>query len=128
MTTAWTFLLVGVGGAVGAAARFAVTTAMLTRFGPTFPYGVLLVNVLGSFFLGVVVAISADPAAPRWPLALLGVGFLGGFTTFSSFAIDVIALLERRDPGAAALYVGASVVLSVAAAGIGVAVGRALRG
>jgi CrcB protein len=85
------------------------------------PRGTVLVNTTGSFLLGVVTAsVSGDPAT------VLSVGVLGGYTTLSTFAVETMALAERRRLGAAALNVGVSAVLGVAAAALGLAVGRAL--
>lgn len=124
---------VAIGGALGAAARFAATTLVTARFGAAFPLGVLAVNVAGSFLLGLAAAMiveaAADPNASgaRLRAALLMTGVLGGFTTFSTFALDVVALLERERYSAAATYMLLSVGLSVAAAASGLLLGRAVR-
>ena len=107
-------LAIALGGAVGATARH-VFAAQVTRLvGGGFPWGILVVNVLGSFVLGVL----AEGFALRWnaPLevrAFLTVGILGGFTTFSSFSLDAMLLIERGQWAAAALYMLGSVVLAV---------------
>lgn len=109
-------LLVAMGGAAGASARYLVGVASLRVFGPGFPWGTLIVNVLGSFAMGVV-AVMLMERAGAWaryaPLVMTGV--LGGFTTFSAFSLDALTLLERGRPAAAAGYVAASVLLSVGA-------------
>jgi CrcB protein len=105
-----TLLLVAVAGAVGAPARVLVDRR-LARPGP-FPLGILVVNVTGSFALGLVVGLLGGPSR-----AVVGTGFLGAYTTFSTFAVDVAAL-PRRD---GARYAVASVAAGLAAAAAGLA-------
>lgn len=107
-------LAVALGGAIGAAARH-VFAAQVTRLaGQGFPWGILAVNVLGSFIMGVL----AEGFALKWNIsqevrAFLTVGILGGFTTFSSFSLDAMLLMERGQWAAAAIYMVGSVALSV---------------
>lgn len=111
------WLLVALGGAVGATARYAVALLTLRRFDPSFPFGTLTVNVVGGLAMGVLVgwlAGRAGDSAERWRL-LLGVGVLGGFTTFSAFSLETALMLERRAWTEAFGYALASVVLSIAA-------------
>ncbi len=121
--------LVALGGAIGATLRFAAVGALL-RLAPGFPWGTVAVNVLGSFAMGVLAVLVLERLPGGWarlgPLLLTGV--LGGFTTFSAFSLDTVALLERGRPGAAAAYVLASVAGSVAALALGLRLGRALWG
>lgn len=115
-------LAVAAGGAVGAVARYGVMVAVGHWLGGGFPYGTLAVNVIGSFALGALVEVMAQIWSPGEALrALLVVGLLGAFTTFSTFSLDVISLFQRGEVMAAAFYVGASVLLSVLAlfAGLG---------
>jgi CrcB protein len=110
------FLLVFLGGGVGAAARHLVNLGALRLLGLGFPFGTLFVNVLGSALMGVIVI----GAALRWQLPqdarlFLTTGVLGGFTTFSTFSLDVMALWERDRHDLAILYVAASLLLSLAA-------------
>lgn len=122
--------LVAMGGAAGATLRYLVAVWTVSRFGAGFPIGTLTVNVVGSALIGVFAALwveTADPAA-RERAALVIIGLLGGFTTFSSFALDVVGLWLRDRPLAAGGYVLASVALSIAAAGLGLVIGRLLRG
>jgi CrcB protein len=113
-----TVLAVAAGGAIGAVGRYALTgwaERLLSAWlggGP--PYGTLAVNVIGSFLLGVLVetlALSLS-VAPEFR-ALLVIGVLGGFTTFSAFSLDTVLLIERGELGRAAFYVLLSVALSV---------------
>ena len=118
-------LLVMIGGAVGAGARHLTGRATLSLFGPNFPYGTLAVNLIGGLAMGVLVGALARMTVPgeNWRL-LLGVGVLGGYTTFSSFSLDVVNMIQRGDLGVAALYITASVIGSIAALFSGLALVR----
>lgn len=114
-------LLVALGGAFGSAARYGVGIAAARLFGLGFPWGTLIVNVLGGLAIGALAArFGPDQENLR---LLLGVGVLGGFTTFSTFSLEMVRLMEHQ-PGQAALYAGASLVLSVGACWLGLALGR----
>lgn len=104
---------VAVGGAVGAVLRYLVGLGALRVFGAQgFPLGVLGVNVAGSFLMGVFVVIAAHRGLTHLsPLVMTGL--LGGFTTFSAFSLEAVTLWERGDVGQAAIYVAASVTLSI---------------
>jgi fluoride exporter len=121
-----TYLWVALGGAAGASTRFAVAQWAGARWGWMFPWGTFAVNVSGSLLIGLVMAIliarDADPALRL----LLVTGFLGGYTTFSSFSFEAIALLEARRWDAAALYVVGSVALGLLATALGLGLGRLL--
>ncbi|SFZ81153.1 camphor resistance protein CrcB [Devosia enhydra] len=120
------FLLVGLGGALGAIARYG--SGVLTgRFWPSaFPIVTLSINVLGSLLMGLLIGALArfTPAWQAEARLFLAIGVLGGFTTFSSFSLDTIALIERGEIGQALLYVGLSVVLSLGALALGLVVMR----
>jgi CrcB protein len=110
------YLLVGVGGFMGANARFVVGRTIGSAFDTRFPLGTFVVNVAGSFLLGVLGTIVAErvwPSSEATRLAL-GVGFLGAFTTFSAFELETHALLEDGSWLVAAANVGASVFLGLA--------------
>ena len=123
-----TLLLVGLGGALGAMARYLTVVGAARLFGTGFPVGTLAVNVLGSFLIGVLAVTMLGPrgASPAVPFLLAGV--LGGFTTFSAFSLDALKLWQAGQAGAAGAYVAASVGLSLAAVAVGAAAGAALRG
>lgn len=109
-------LLAACGGAIGAAGRFLVGVGATRTFGVAFPWGTLIVNVLGSLAMGLLVGfLSTRLVASESLRVFLAVGVLGGFTTFSAFSLDFVALVERKAHGAAALYAGGSVCLSIAA-------------
>ncbi len=109
-------LSIAAGGALGSVLRHFAGVGALALLGSSFPYGTLFVNVLGSFVMGVIVALFAHLGNPSQEMrAFLTVGVLGGFTTFSSFSLDVATLYERGHVGAAGLYIALSLVLSLAA-------------
>jgi CrcB protein len=118
----WQFILaVAIGGAVGSVARYLVGIASGKLFGLDFPWGTLIINVTGSFLIGVFVALFAT----KWQLSqamriFLTVGICGGYTTFSTFSLDAFYLAERGALIPAAGYVAASVALSIAALVLGV--------
>jgi CrcB protein len=120
-------LWVAAGGALGSAARYLVNVAAGRLLGPEFPWGTLTVNIAGSFVMGLMIALMAlKMQVSQEVRAFLTTGILGGFTTFSAFSLDFAVLVERREAGLAALYVIASVALSLAAIFAGLKLGRAL--
>jgi CrcB protein len=110
------YLLVFLGGGLGAALRHGVNVGTARWLGTGFPFGTLTVNVLGSLVLGLLIAYLAfkGDASQHWRL-FIATGVLGGFTTFSAFSLDVALLYERGAVGLAFGYVAVSVVVSVAA-------------
>lgn len=118
------FLHVALGGAAGATLRYALGLWIVRLVGQTaFPVGVLTANVVGSFVMGVFVAIAARAGLTHL-LPLVTTGFLGGFTTFSAFSLEAVTLWERGALGQAALYVALSVCLSIGALSAGLAMAR----
>jgi len=118
-----TLLQVAAGGALGAVLRLGVTMGMGRIASPGIPLGVLTVNVLGSFLIGVVVVLSFHRGFDHLNPFLV-TGILGGFTTFSTFSLEALTLYERGAAGAA--YVGLSVVLSLVAVALGAWLVRAV--
>jgi CrcB protein len=113
------------GGALGAAARYGVTTTGAHIWGMHFPYGTMLVNVLGSFAIGALVGLFAHSFSPSEALKLfLVTGFLGSFTTFSAYSLDVSALIARGEMVPAGIYAAGSVIFSLMAVFLGMAAAR----
>ncbi len=120
--------LVALGGAIGAACRHLLNIAVLRLFAPAFPYATLSANVLGGLLMGIAAgyfALRFDGGDQGLRL-FLTTGILGGFTTFSAFSLDALALWERGDVAAAAAYVLLSVILSIAALWAGLTIVRAV--
>lgn len=120
-------LLVALGGAIGSVCRYLIGVTTLRWFGPGFPWGTIAVNVVGSLAIGLFAELVARKLNASAELRLLLItGFLGGFTTFSAFSLDFIALFERGAMAAALGYVAASVALSLLAVFAGLSIGRVL--
>lgn len=121
------YLLVGLGGFLGAIARYALGNWAAQKWGASFPYGTLIINLSGSFVLGLFLAVAAGRLAidPRWRL-FLAIGFLGAYTTFSTYTYETMLLLLAGSwwPGLANLL--ASNLLGLAASLLGIALGRSL--
>ena len=120
-------IAIAIGGAAGAVGRHFVNIGMASLLGHGFPWGTLTVNVVGSLIMGLLVHLMAV----SWTVspeirALLTVGGLGAFTTFSTFSLDAVVLYERGAIGAAAIYVIVSVVAAIGALFLGLRLGRML--
>ena len=113
-----------VGGAIGAGARHLVGQVMLARLGPGFPWWTLSINIVGSLLMGLLIGWLALRGGSDAARLFLGVGILGGFTTFSSFSMEFWLLFERGQVAQAAAYVLGSVVVGIAACGLGLFVMR----
>jgi CrcB protein len=118
-----TVLLVALGAAVGAPLRYVLDRAVQSRHATGFPLGTVTVNVIGSFVLGLLVALPASPTLS----ALLGVGFCGALTTYSTFGYETVRLLQARAYLLATTNVMVSLVAGLGAAYVGVTVGTAAR-
>jgi CrcB protein len=118
-------ILIGLGGFAGAVARYLVDTEIGARVGHAFPFGTLVVNLSGSFALGLLVALSAErgilPADIRGPVLI---GFLGAYTTFSTYMLESWRLIETGAIGLAAVNLLGSVALGMGALVLGLVVGR----
>jgi CrcB protein len=119
------FLIVFLGGGVGAALRHGVNLVTPRLLGTAFPYATIIENVSGSLIMGLLAAYFAfkGDASQHWRL-FLTTGFLGGYTTFSAFSLDAALLYERGEVGLAATYVLASVLLSIGGLFAGLALVR----
>ncbi|HLI79820.1 MAG TPA: fluoride efflux transporter CrcB [Candidatus Binataceae bacterium] len=117
-------LLVAVGGGIGSATRYLVGGWFASRFGGEFPYGTFVINVSGSFIIGFFLAFAQERASlsPYWRL-FFAVGFLGGYTTFSTFEYEGIRLLQEREMLLSSVYLIGSVVGGGIAAVAGLALG-----
>lgn len=114
---------VAFGAAVGASMRYGVNLLALRMLGPGVPVGTVIVNILGSFCMGVAIVVLAGGASHRFAPLLL-TGLLGGFTTFSAFSLDALTLYSRGAIWQAALYVGLSVIGALIAIAAGMALAR----
>ena len=114
-------MIIGTGGFVGSISRYLTQQLVQERFDTSFPLGTLAVNIIGSFIIGVVYALSekGDILSPEWRL-FLAVGFCGGFTTFSSFAYENFQMMKMEQFFFMALYMGLSLFLGILATYIGV--------
>jgi len=122
------FLIVFIGGGIGAALRHGINLASARVFGTSIPWHTFFENVSGSLAMGLLAgyfALKADPTSQAWRL-FLTTGILGGYTTFSAFSLDAMLLYERGAIGQAAAYVIGSVVLGIAGLVAGLALVRHL--
>jgi CrcB protein len=119
------YLWVALGGALGSVTRFWMSGAIASRFGETFPVGTLAINFLGSFLIGLVAGLNAPEGrgmiSPGMQQFVM-IGFCGGYTTFSSFSLQTLKLMQDREW----LYAGGNVLLSVTLCLLGVWLGYAL--
>jgi CrcB protein len=120
------YLLVAIGGALGSVARYGTGVAVGRVWNLSFPLGTMLINIAGSLVMGLFIGDLAR-TTPSWQAdarLFVAVGILGGFTTFSSFSLDTIAMIERGDIGPALAYVLASVIIGIGALYVGLLVMR----
>ena len=121
------YLIVAIGGGLGAGLRYGFNVNVPRVFGGDYPWHTLIVNVLGCFVMGVITELAALKFSMTQEMRLfLTTGILGGFTTFSAFALDFALMAERRDFASAGGYALASVVLSIAACFAGLAAVRSI--
>ena len=121
-------LLVALGGAIGASARYLVGAFVANRFGPDFPWGTFIVNVSGSFLIGVILSLVGGGLLPAGARPFLAVGVMGGYTTFSTYSHETLQLMQGGEFGAATFNILGQVVAGLAAVYLGVVLGRALGG
>lgn len=110
--------LVFIGGGLGATSRYLVTTLLAGRLG-NFPIGTFTANIIGSLLMGIVVGVLAGKSDAELYRVFIAVGFLGGFTTFSSFSAETLTLIQNGGIFAAAVNVGASVLIGLLACAAG---------
>ena len=118
--------MVAIGGAAGAVARYGLGVQALRLWGPGWPAGTFVANVFGGFLMGMLASFLAHRGGHDQEKLrlLLGVGVLGGFTTFSAFSLETALMIERRAYGQAFAYAAASVLLSISALFVGLLVAR----
>lgn len=123
----WTYVAVAVGGALGCCARLGVSQAVHAVYGRDFPLATLIINILGCFLIGFLFFATLErlSVTPVMRAAII-TGGLGGFTTFSTFAMESLLLIENGETARAALYVALSVVLGLTAAFTGAYIVRGL--
>jgi CrcB protein len=121
------YLNVGIGGCLGSILRFWLGSYIGSKMGTRFPYGTLVINVTGSFLIGLVYAllIAKTTWSPNWRY-LIPIGFIGGYTTFSSFELETLRTIQDGQIGVGLLYVGLSVCVGFVAVWGGVIAGRAI--
>ncbi|MDA9557022.1 fluoride efflux transporter CrcB [Vibrio sp.] len=117
----WVVLLyVGAGGAIGACSRYLISDYCAQVFGKGFPYGTLVVNILGSFVMGILLAAINNELISSAPWRqLIGLGLLGALTTFSTFSMDTVLLMQQGDVAKAGLNILLNVTFSISAAWLG---------
>ncbi|MEO1779117.1 MAG: fluoride efflux transporter CrcB [Pseudomonadota bacterium] len=121
-----TLSLVALGGAIGASLRWLMGVALLRATGPSdFPVAILSANVLGSVLMGVFVVVAAHKGLTHLSPFVM-TGLLGGFTTFSTFSLEAMTLIERGAMGQAALYITLSVALSIGGLAVGLLIARGI--
>jgi CrcB protein len=122
------YVMVGVGGCLGSILRFWLGSYIGSKMGTRFPYGTLVINITGSFLIGLVFAVltARTQWSPNWRY-LIPIGFIGGYTTFSSFEYETLRMVQDGQIGMGVLYVAASVVVGFVAVWGGITAGRAMQ-
>ncbi|SFO31874.1 camphor resistance protein CrcB [Cohaesibacter marisflavi] len=121
------FIFVAIGGACGASLRHLVGLAALRSFGSGLPYGTMICNIVGSFFMGLLIHFLAVRFSASTEIRLLlTTGLLGGFTTFSTFSLDIVTMTERGQSGLALFYIAISLAGGIVALFVGLSAARAL--
>ncbi len=123
------YLWVGIGGFLGANARYGMTRLSADRLGTTWPWGTFLINLIGAFLIGIILTLLTERivADPVWRQVIV-IGFLGGYTTFSSYTFEAIVLAQHGEWGAATLYVLGSNILGLVACAAGIGLARNVAG
>jgi fluoride exporter len=121
------YVMVGAGGCLGSILRFWLGTYVGGRMGTRFPYGTLVINVTGSFLIGLIFAVLTAKTSwsPNWSYLIL-IGFIGGYTTFSSFEFETLRTIQGGQIGLGLLYVAVSVIIGFIAVWGGMLAGRAI--
>lgn len=115
---------VAIGGAIGAASRYLLSNWIQSRLGATFPWGTFVINVSGSFLIGIVLGLVSGGRLSSEARLFLAVGILGGYTTFSTFSYETLQLISNGDLGAILLYTVVQVIAGLAAVYLGIVLAR----
>lgn len=126
-TLGWTGLI-GLAGAMGALARYLIGRLVAERTASTFPWGTVLINVSGAFLIGLVAGLTTRKFLSPLAQTVLATGFLGGYTTFSTMALESVQLVRGGSRRQSLLYLGGNVVPGLLAAALGLALGSVLGG
>jgi CrcB protein len=118
------YLVIGVGGFLGAVARYAVATYIGSRYGIRFPYGTFVINMSGCFLIGLIVTLLARTTASLYWRYLIPIGFIGAYTTFSTFEYETLRAVQDGQVTTGLLNVALSVILGFVAVWAGAALGR----
>jgi CrcB protein len=118
------YVVIGIGGFAGAIARYALGSYIGGRFGVRFPYGTFVINVSGSFVLGFILVLLARSTASQYWRYLIPIGFIGAYTTFSTFEYETLRAVQDGQPMTGLLNVVLSVVIGFVAVWAGAALGR----
>lgn len=116
-------IAVALAAGLGAIARYLVDQVIQHQHDRPFPWGTFTINVSGTFLLGLVIALAAHHGLPPHPTAVIGIGFCGGFTTWSTYCWETLSLAETGSLGAATLNIAGSLAVGFAAAAVGLALG-----
>lgn len=121
-------LLVGIGGFFGAISRYLLGKWISSKASKRFPLGTWVINISGSFLLGFLSSLQEADAVPAWLWLLLGAGYLGAYTTFSTFGYEAMQLFQNKETKSAVWYIAASIVLGIWFAWMGNIIGPSLLG
>jgi CrcB protein len=119
-----TYAAISIGAILGANARYILGGWVADRLGSTFPWGTLAVNLTGALLVGLVLGLAADRTVPWWWRSGVAIGFLGSYTTFSTFSYETITLMRDGSYVAALANAGGSLIVSIAAVFVGLAIAR----
>lgn len=120
------YIAIGVGGFLGAIARYALGVYIGSRYGVRFPLGTLVINVSGSFLIGLILTLLARTTASAYWRYLIPIGFIGAYTTFSTFEYETLRAIQDGQVMTGLLNVGLSLVVGFIAVWVGASIGRVL--
>lgn len=119
-------LFVGIGGIVGAISRYLLGKWITSKTSNTIPFGTWIINISGSFVLGLLAVLHIEHVIPNWIWFLCGIGFLGAYTTFSTFGYETIQMIQNKKTKKATFYITSSVILGVIFAWLGGLIGNTI--